>query len=54
MNEDENEGISINIGIGVGIWLAIWLFTVGYVKLTGIKIFYAFFIWAYYLGQYLK
>ena len=34
-----------------GFWAAGWLFTWGFANLSGAKIFWAVFIWAYYLGQ---
>ena len=41
----------VHVEIFSGAWFCGWLFTWGYLGLTGIKIFYAAFIWAYYLGQ---
>ncbi len=32
-------------------WIIAWLFTVGMVHLTGWKVFFALFIWPYYIGQ---
>ncbi len=41
----------VNVEVLTGFWLAGWMFTWGYLKLVGEQIFYAFFIWAYYLGR---
>lgn len=31
-------------------WISAWLFNWGFLNLTGWKIFFALFIWPYYLG----
>ncbi len=44
---------SITVQLFSGSWIVGWLFTWGYAGLTGWKAFWALFIWAYYLGQYM-
>ena len=44
----ENSDFSIGIS---AFWLAGILFTNGYLNLSGIKILWSIFLWAYYLGQ---
>lgn len=44
-----SEGNSIGIGFPE-VWIAGWLFTIGFLKLTGWEIVKALFVWAYYLG----
>jgi hypothetical protein len=41
----------ISIEIMSGFWFCGWLFTWGYLQLSGLKILAAIIIWAYYLGQ---
>ena len=47
MSEDNSTSISL---FG-GFWTAGWLFSWGFLGLTGWKVVWAIFIWAYYLGS---
>lgn len=40
-----------NHTFGGGLWIAAWLFTIGYLKLTFWQGVLAIVIWAYYLGN---
>ncbi len=53
INYNEMEQKVINIEILSGVWVIGILFTNGFLQLTGNKIFWSIFIWAYYLGQHL-
>jgi hypothetical protein len=44
-----NKPITIRTGVGM-VWFAGFLFTLGFLHLTGWKIFFALFGWPYYLG----
>ncbi len=45
---------NIKVEVMSGFWFCGWLFTWGFVKLTGWKIVWSIVIWAYYLGEYLR
>jgi hypothetical protein len=36
------------------LWLIGWLFTIGYLQLHTVKVFYAILLWPYYLGVALR
>lgn len=44
------EKIKVEQGTCVGIWLAGWLFTIGFLKLTSWTAVWAIVVWPYYLG----
>lgn len=55
MEEKVSKRQVVRVESGSGIfWCIGWLFTVGFIGLTGWKIFFALFIWPYYLGLVLK
>jgi hypothetical protein len=45
MSDSNNPAVSSGT-----IWLIGWLFAIGFAKLTGWSIFFALFVWPYYLG----
>jgi hypothetical protein len=45
MSDSKNHAVSSGT-----VWFIGWLFTIGFAKLKGWSIFFALFIWPYYLG----
>ncbi len=44
----------VEVSVFSGFWFCGWLFTIGFLKLTGWKIVLAILAWAYYIGEYIR